>query len=269
MSHAKPDHLGPEYGAQFSDATVAAAYRHRPPYPSDVVERLRRLIDNTDAVVLELGCGTGELARALAPFVGHVDAVDPSSAMLDAARDADGGTHPHITWHHVMAESFVTERHYHLAIAAESLHWMEWDVVLPAIDRMLAPGGRLVILDRRIDGVAWWSDLAPLIPRFSTNTAYQRYDLVDELTSRGLFVAEGRTTTPVVTFPQRVDEYVESWHSRNGFSRVRMSPAAAHAFDEGVREVVTPHAVDGLLQVAVSATMVWGRPVWRGGAGVG
>src|SRR5919106_6657710 len=34
----------------------------------------------------DLGCGTGQLTAALAPFVAHVIAVDTSSAMLQAAR---------------------------------------------------------------------------------------------------------------------------------------------------------------------------------------
>ncbi len=37
-------------------------------------------------VVGDLGCGTGQLAQALAPFVGRVVAVDASAAMLRAAR---------------------------------------------------------------------------------------------------------------------------------------------------------------------------------------
>lgn len=39
-----------------------------------------------DMVVGDLGCGTGELAAALAPFVAQVVAVDPAPAMLAAAR---------------------------------------------------------------------------------------------------------------------------------------------------------------------------------------
>ncbi|MEO7368507.1 MAG: metalloregulator ArsR/SmtB family transcription factor [Gemmatimonadaceae bacterium] len=39
-----------------------------------------------DWTVGDLGCGTGQLAESLAPFVGHVIAIDDSSAMLSAAR---------------------------------------------------------------------------------------------------------------------------------------------------------------------------------------
>lgn len=41
---------------------------------------------DADAVVGDLGCGTGQLAEAMAPFVQRVVAVDESAAMLKAAR---------------------------------------------------------------------------------------------------------------------------------------------------------------------------------------
>ncbi len=41
---------------------------------------------DADAVVADLGCGTGQVAAAIAPFVRHVIAVDGSSAMLHAAK---------------------------------------------------------------------------------------------------------------------------------------------------------------------------------------
>jgi hypothetical protein len=37
-------HLAPQYGAQFADRSVAAAYRARPPYPDEVFERLAALL---------------------------------------------------------------------------------------------------------------------------------------------------------------------------------------------------------------------------------
>jgi ArsR family transcriptional regulator len=41
---------------------------------------------DADATIGDLGCGTGQVSAALAPFVAHVIAVDASSAMLQAAR---------------------------------------------------------------------------------------------------------------------------------------------------------------------------------------
>ena len=41
---------------------------------------------DANAVVADLGCGTGQVSAALAPFVQHVIAVDGSAAMLQAAK---------------------------------------------------------------------------------------------------------------------------------------------------------------------------------------
>src|SRR5688500_10340579 len=46
---------------------------------------LLALLDG-DSTIGDLGCGTGQVARLLAPFVAQVVGVDSSAAMLDAAR---------------------------------------------------------------------------------------------------------------------------------------------------------------------------------------
>src|SRR5262245_11507173 len=77
----KPAGLAPEYAAQFQDRSVADAYHHRPPYPDEVFAILTGLITCEPRAVLDAGCGTGDIARRLAPLVARVDAVDFSPAM--------------------------------------------------------------------------------------------------------------------------------------------------------------------------------------------
>ena len=77
----KPKHLAPEYGAQFQDPAIVAAYHHRPPYPPG--SSLSWPVGPRGAGrVLDLGCGTGDVARPLAPLVARVDAVDISPPMI-------------------------------------------------------------------------------------------------------------------------------------------------------------------------------------------
>jgi hypothetical protein len=42
--------------------------------------------------------GTGAIARRLAPLVDRVDAVDFSSAMIEAGRQLPNGDHAHLRW---------------------------------------------------------------------------------------------------------------------------------------------------------------------------
>lgn len=260
MALPKPKHLGPEYGAQFSDPSVVSAYRFRPPYPAEVYTILAGLIADAPLLVLELGCGLGEIARRLAAQTDRVDAVEPSQTMLALARTLPGGERQNIQWFCCTAEEFAYVPGYSLVIAAESLQWMDWHRVLPAIRAALSPRGRLAVLDRRFDPVPWWRALQPLIPLYSTNQDFQPYDLLKELARRQLFHPEGCATTPPVLFSQAVDDYIESWHSRNGFSRDRMSASRALEFDERLREIVMPYAHAGVLWYAVQVDLAWGIP---------
>jgi trans-aconitate methyltransferase len=253
----KPEHLNPEYAAQFSDASVARAYYTRPPYPEEIFDTLEALIPQRPRRVLELGCGAGDLTIELARRVDHLDAVEPSEAMLAEARQRDGAVAPNIHWHLASAEQFQIAGTYSLACAGASLHWMDWDVVLPKVASGLEAGGMLAIIDRELE-CPWNKEILKLIPAYSTNKKFQRYDLIDELSSRELFKEAGRKTTAPVPFSQSIEDYIESFHSRNGFSRERMGRDAAGEFDAAVREVVSRQGarVDGV----IIATIVWGRP---------
>lgn len=260
---AKPRGLGPAYGAQFGDESVAAAYELRPPYPDETFDVLVGLLAPGSHAILDAGCGRGEMARPLAARperVERVDAVDPSRAMLDAGRGLPGGDSPRIRWIHGYAEDAPLDPPYGLIVTAASLHWMDWDVVLPRFRDALAPGGALAIVNDGALPAPWDNALAGIIPRYSTNREFKPYDLIAELERRHILQVQGRHTTTPVSFAQPIEHYVESFHARNGFSRDRMPPGSADAFDREVRRAVAPHCPDGLVRLQVVATITWGRP---------
>lgn len=257
----QPSHLDPEFASQFSDPSVVEAYWTRPPYPRTVFTKLASLIAGASARVLELGAGSGDLTFGLAPLVDSIDAVDPSEPMLAAARAQKPGSVRNVRWFLEAAEAFAPIGRYDLAVAAESLHWMRWRDVLPKIGRALAKGGVLaIVVDRRFSNLPWDAQVRTLVARHSTNRGYAPYDVVSELTSRGLFTEMGRETITETGFSQTIDDYIESFHTRNGFSRDRMRPAAAAAFDADVRALVLAHRLTGVVSGEVSSTVVWGLP---------
>src|SRR5690242_5932574 len=122
----KPPHLGPEYGAQFEDASVAAAYRTRLAYPQSFFDLVAKLHAPGARRILELGSGTGDVTLGIADQCERVDAVESSASMLAIARQREGGVDQRIKWIHARAEDAPFDGPYTLAVAAESLHWMEW-----------------------------------------------------------------------------------------------------------------------------------------------
>ena len=255
----KPRHLGADYAAQFRDRALVRAYVARPPYPDAVIDALRALLPHGQARALELGCGSGDLTFRLAEHVAELVAIDPSPAMLSAALERQPIVPRNIHFVLASAETFVPHGKFELVVAAESLHWMEWSIVLPKLAHALTRQGRLaIVLARGWVDLPWEPELRTLLARYSTNQEYRPYDLVEELTQRGLFEEAGRTRAVQPRYEQDVDTYIESFHARNGFSRERMGAASAAAFDAAVRELVLSHRPDGVVSGELAASVVWG-----------
>ena len=80
----KPEHFGSYYAEAFKDQQVVEAYRHRPPYPQEVFTILAALVLGEPRPVLDVGSGSGDIARPLVELVERVDAVDLSQNVADA-----------------------------------------------------------------------------------------------------------------------------------------------------------------------------------------
>lgn len=256
----KPEHLGPAYAAQFSDPSVVAAYHLRPPYLDEIFDVLTGLIVDQPRVVLDVGTGTGEIARRLSDRVDRVDAVDPSRTMIAKGRRLPGGDAPNLRWWCGFAEDTPLFPPYALITAAASLHWMDWPIALPRFRDLLTPSGMLAIIEDRALPALWDADLWSLCAEFSTNRAYRPYDVIEELATRGLFREVGRVTTGAAAFSQSIDDYVESLHARNGFSRDRMVPDRAATFNRRLRVLVEPFAPDTIVRIRHVNEIVWGHP---------
>jgi SAM-dependent methyltransferase len=264
----KPTHLSTEYGAWFKDPQLVAAYPARPPYPAALIQLLAELVVDTPRVVLDAGCGTGELARRLAPLVDRVDAVDFSSAMVGQGQLTEGGHAANLRWIVAPVEEAPLAPPYALVTDGDSLHWMAWDIVLARFAAALTPHGVVAIVERAWGGPPEMSArVQPVVERYSPVRDYQPYNLVDELAQRGLFAPVGAQHYGPAPWWPTVDEYLESRHSQRGLSRTHMGPLAVHDFDAAIRGtldelcragVIAQRA--GRLGLGVTATVTWGRP---------
>jgi len=258
----KPQHLAAEYAAQFGDEEVAAAYRHRPPYPPQVFAMLEPLLGPRPRCVLELGAGTGDFTIGLAPRVDTLIALEPSQPMLARARHRDTAVGAHVEWLAIAAEDYAFDRRYSAVVAAEAFHWLDWHCVLPRIAESLVPSGHLILVERKLaESAPWDPELRALIREYSTNRDYMPYDIVSELEARGLINVGGRAQTDTMPYCQSVEGYVESFHSRNGFSRARLQAARAREFDDKLKILLGRYCSDDTVWLPVQARIVWGRPV--------
>ena len=255
----KPAGFGQQYASAFQECGVAAAYQHRPPYPPETFSALASLIASSPRSVLDVGCGTGAIARHLVESVDRVDAVDVSPAMIEQGKRAPHGDHPRLNWIAGRAEEVPLAPPYALIAAGDSLHWMDWEVVMPRFARLLAPQGLLVILQNGQLPPPWDGELVQIIQQYSTNQDYRPVDLVAELERRGLFQKHGALQTAPIPFRQSIDAYIESFHGRASFSRERMTAQAAVEFDAKTRALVSAFCHD-IVELQLVADIVWGKP---------
>jgi ubiquinone/menaquinone biosynthesis C-methylase UbiE len=256
----KPKHLSAERAAAFQDRSVVEAYPHRPPYPAEVFEILHNLITHKSGAVLDVGCGTGDIARQLVSQVERVDAVDWSAGMIEKGKTLPVGNHPNLRWIHGRAEEATLYPPYGLITAGETLHWMDWEVVLPRFRAMLSPHGYVAIVERKALPPVWHVELQQLIPRFSTNPDYQPVDLIGELERRGLFKKIGEARTTPVPFIQSVTDYIEAFHSMSSFSRERMGREQAMAFDAALKALLSDACEAENVALQIEGGIVWGIP---------
>ncbi|HVR88567.1 MAG TPA: class I SAM-dependent methyltransferase [Candidatus Limnocylindria bacterium] len=258
---AKQEFLTGEHALAWDDPEVARLYRHRLEYPAALFDLLLDLIGRERPVVLDAGAGTGAIARHLAPRVERVDAVDPALPMIEAGRVLPGGADPRLRWIHAPAETATLDGPYGLITTSQSLHWMDWQIVLPRFAAALAPGARLAIIDDPEEPGPWHEELRAIIARYSImRTYHHQYALIPELERLGLFVREGEQYVPPVTVTQPVDDYVASFHARSSLARHRIGAAAAARFDAEVRALVGDRRV---VERGIGGRIVYGRPVDR------
>jgi len=134
-----------------SFGTVAGDYdRVRPSAPPEAIDWL---LPARRDVVVDLAAGTGLLSRALAGKVGHVIAVEPDERMRSVlqARSGDvevlAGRGEAIPLPDASADA---------VFISSAWHWMDPDLAVPEIARVLRDGGRFgIIWTGRQPGIEW------------------------------------------------------------------------------------------------------------------
>ncbi|HEX6245129.1 MAG TPA: class I SAM-dependent methyltransferase [Polyangiales bacterium] len=110
-----------------------------------LLRRLARL--DARPRLLEIGCGTGALLRALAPRVAEACGVDISPAMIERAKArASGQSNLDFRTLSGVDLPFAAQR-FDVVVSFLSFRYLDWTRIWPEIRRVLAPGGRFWLVD--------------------------------------------------------------------------------------------------------------------------
>jgi trans-aconitate methyltransferase len=260
----KPKQWSAEYASIFQDESVVKVYHLRPSYPPQTYATLLSLLPATGPrLVLDAGCGPGNIARGLVADVDRVDAVDISASMIAQGRTLPSGDDPNLHWICNPIETADLAPAYHLIVAAASMHWFDWPRALPRFAQHLATDGYLALVETTSAPQPWDSAVGNVLARFSLNQDFQPYNIqtiAQELTSRGLFQSLGEQTTALMLVRQPLANWVDHIHAGNGFSRDRMTPQAAEACDAELTRIMQHYCPDGVVEQSIGGRVLWGRP---------
>ncbi|HWC83238.1 MAG TPA: class I SAM-dependent methyltransferase [Pseudonocardiaceae bacterium] len=154
-------------GWEWDETLFEGSARHyrrgRPPYAAGLADELAKTLGTTgNGRLLDVGCGPGTLALALAGLFAEAVGVDPDPGMLAVAR-ARPDLPDNVRLVRLRAEELPAGLgEFECATFGQSFHWMRRDQVAATVREMLWPGGAFV----QIGEV--WPRHAPVLPAPAT-----------------------------------------------------------------------------------------------------
>ena len=117
--------------------------RYRPGYPVELFDLIADALDlPADAEIVDLGAGTGKVARATAARGWRTTAVDPGERMLAVLRQRAAAEGLTINVVHATAEQTgLPPAAFDAALAGEAYHWFDTGAALAEMARIVRPGG--------------------------------------------------------------------------------------------------------------------------------
>lgn len=122
----------------FAHASYAAS---RPSYPASLYNTVLAFHKGAKKTVLDLGCGTGIVTRALSPHFDRVIGADPSPGMIRQAREK---ALSNVDFQEGNAETILDtfeDGSIDLVVAGQAAHWFDFDTLWPKLVRVVPVGG--------------------------------------------------------------------------------------------------------------------------------
>jgi SAM-dependent methyltransferase len=248
---------------------AAAPYylQGRPPYAPALIRRLAQVCRlGRESRVMDLGCGPGQLARALAPFVGAVTAVDPEPEMLRIAASSGAEEAANIRFIEASSKDIAPAwGRFDLVVIGRAFHWMDRLLTLQLLDQVIVPGGAVALLGTdhpQVPDNAWVEAFDSIIDRLSAgdsarakrkSSGWQSHEAVllgSAFSRLERIAAWERRQTPLKTFLDRA----RSLSSVSG----KIEELAGKAALE-LHAALAPYSTEGTISEVVEskATIAW------------
>ena len=174
---------------------------YRPSYPPEVVELMRREMNlNKDSIVADIGSGTGIFTRQLLEIGCAVFAVEPNPAMRQAGEDFLRDFSNFKSIDGTSENTNLPEKAVDFITAAQAFHWFDREKAKKEFDRILKPGGYVVLIwnERLLNATEFLRDYENFLLEFGIDYKQVRHDKINDEVRR-FFVGDFHETA----FPNR------------------------------------------------------------------
>jgi SAM-dependent methyltransferase len=241
----------------FSGEVADLYHRYRHGYPGAVIDALAGAFGLTDQdVVVDLGCGTGQLTLPTARRVRAVVGVDPEPDMLRRARQAAQDMDvPNVSWllgadtDIPALRGLLGDRSAGAVTVGQALHWMDHAGLFRSVIPLVRAGGGIAVVTNGtplwLQDTDWSRALRDFMERWLDTTLTYPCG-TDEHSQRryreGLAAARFEVLSTAVDYDADLDldQLVGGVYSALGVSRLP-APDRRAAFAGQVRAALAPH----------------------------
>ncbi len=244
------------------DQAAKAYDAARPGYPRELIDQLAELAKlRPDARILEIGCGTGQITRALARRGYEIVAIELGENLAQMAADNLAG-YPNVRIIHSPFEEWIPEESgFDMVLSAQALHWIDPGIGYPKIRQLLAKRGHLAVIYNLFTGGAGpiYDDLARVYHRYfpEKNAQSPRTSLRTNVDRTLRMIKESRQFRDPIMWSHpwsktyTTDRHIQLLESFSDHRRLEASVRAA-LFRE-VRTAIDAHG--GIIERPLQATL--------------
>ncbi len=261
-------------GADFAGSTARYYASYRRDVPGVLLDAVVITAQITSADwILDLGCGTGQVAAVMSSRVGGVLAIDPEADMLSGLRarlttEHTGNVLPVLASDSDLpAISQLFGARFGAVTIANALHWMDTDRVFGQAGRLLRPGGALGVISQGppmwLADTSWARDLRAYLAEWAgsplTGTCSTDREAVDERRAR--MEAHGFSTVELVeySYENQIDLTYITGHLYSAMSQTMVPAERRPEFQSGLQHALGEHLGEGRLTERIDATALIGR----------
>ena len=251
---------------------AAAHYlQGRPPYSDRLIGTVAQLCGlDGGGIMLDLGCGPGQLARAFRPHVAAATGIDPEPEMLALARQLTDAAGLAITFQEGSSQDLAPGMgRYRLVTIGRAFHWMDRPETARRLDGLIEPGGALILFQDnhpKLPDNAWRADYRAILDAATQASQRQAWRRPEWVPHEAVLLDSAFSTLRRISVVERRrtpgDALLQRALSMSSSTRDLLGPEGEAQLGKDVATLVrSAAAADGMVtEVVESIALIAQRP---------